>query len=146
VLMRRAAVELPAWIYRQYCLDRPLYLLAARHGDAGVINAELSVYRLHGGGVWAPLSPLQRACRSRELFSAFCDHFPHHNRRQFHLTLSHILWSYLAEAIRQRQRWQTLAILAMGVEAAPGLRLLRHPCPTLGSLRRVFLPLPIHQP
>jgi glycosyltransferase involved in cell wall biosynthesis len=29
VLMRRQAVELPGWIFRQYCLDRPLYLLAA---------------------------------------------------------------------------------------------------------------------
>ncbi len=146
VLMRRQAVALPSWIFQQYCLDRPLYLLAARHGDAGVIQAELSVYRLHGGGAWAPLSPLQRAQRSRELFTSFCRHFPHRYRRQFHRTLSHILWSYLAEAIKQRERWQTLSILAMGIAAAPGLRLLYKPWPTLGSLRCALFPLSIRQP
>ena len=123
--------------------DRPLYLLAASQGDAGVIHAGLSTYRLHGGGVWAPLSPLQRALRSRALFSAFCQYFPRRYRRQFHLTLSHILWGYLAEAIAQRRRWQTLVIVLMGVEAAPGFRLLRQPRPTFGSLWRVIHRLPV---
>ncbi|MCP9907925.1 glycosyltransferase [Cyanobium sp. BA5m-21] len=146
VLMRRQAVEMPAWIFSQYCLDRPLYLLAACHGDAGVLDQCLSVYRLHQGGVWAPLSPLQRACRSRALFSTFCHQFPRRYRRRFRLALSHILWSYLAEALDQRRRWQSLAILAMGVEAAPALRLLRQPRPTLGSLAKSLLTLPCRQP
>ena len=141
--MCRQAVDLPSWIFSQYCLDRPLYLLAARQGDAGVIHAELSTYRLHGGGVWAPLSPIQRASRSRALFGTFCHHFPRRYRRQFHLTLSNILWGYLADAISQRRRWQTLAILLMGVKAAPGLRLLRQPRPTFGSLWRVIHRLPV---
>ena len=98
VMMCRQAIEFPGWIFSQYCLDRPLYLLAASQGDAGVIHAGLSTYRLHGGGVWAPLSHLQRALRSRALFSAFFI-FSRRYRRQFHLTLSHILWGYLAEAI-----------------------------------------------
>ena len=143
VMMCRQAVKLPSWIFSQYCLDRPLYLPAASQGDAGVIHAELSTYRLHGGGVWAPLSPLQRARRSRELFGAFCHHFPRPYRRQFHLTLSHVLWSYLADAIAQGQRWQTLMIVLMGVEAAPGLRLLRQPRLTIGSLWRVIRIQPI---
>lgn len=134
VLMCRQAVELPSWIFSQYCLDRPLYLLAARMGDAGVIHAELSTYRLHGGGVWAPLTPLQRARRSRQLFGAFCTHFPHHYRRLFRLTLSHILWFYLSEALIQRKRWQALLISFMGVEAAPVLRLVRQPKLTIGSM------------
>lgn len=126
VLMRRQAVELPAWIFPQYCLDRPLYLLAARKGDAGVLDQCLIIYRLHQGGLWAPLSPLQRAGRSRALI--------------------HILWSYLAEALVQRRRWQSLAILAMGVVAAPGLRFARQPRPTLGSLAKSLLTLPCRQP
>ncbi|QPN64308.1 glycosyltransferase [Synechococcus sp. CBW1004] len=142
VLMRREVIQLPEWIFRQYCLDRPLYLLGACHGDAGVITGELSVYRLHQGGVWAPLTPLQKACRSRALFSAFCVHFPSLYRRHFRLSLSHILWSYLAEAIRQQRRWQILVIVMMGIQAAPALRLLRHPRPTMGSLARALLPLP----
>jgi glycosyltransferase involved in cell wall biosynthesis len=146
VLMRRQAVQLPEWIFHQYCLDRPLYLLAARQGDAGVLDECLSVYRLHQGGVWAPLTPLQQARRSRSLFAAFCRHFPRRYRSRFRLALSHILWSYLAEAIRQSLRWQTLAIVVMGIEAAPGLRLLREPRPTLGSLARALRPLAISQP
>lgn len=142
VLMRRDALQLPDWIFSQYCLDRPLYLLAALRGDAAVLDLFVSVYRLHQGGVWAPLSPLQRARRSRALFGAFCRHFPFRYRRRFRLALSHILWSYLADAIAQRRRWQTLAIVCMGVEAAPGLRLLRQPKPTAGSLWRVLRPLP----
>jgi glycosyltransferase involved in cell wall biosynthesis len=145
VLMRRKAVELPGWIFHQYCLDRPLYLLAACHGEAGVVDACLSVYRLHQGGVWASLSPLQQSRRSRALFAVFCCQFPRRYRRRFRLSLSHILWSYLAEAIRQRLRWQTLAILVMGVQAAPRLRLLRQPRPTLGSLARVLRPWPSGQ-
>lgn len=143
VLMRRDALQLPDWIFHQYCLDRPLYLLAALRGDAAVLDQPVSVYRLHQGGVWAPLSPLQRAHRSRSLFGAFRRHFPRRYRRLFQLTLSHILWSYLADAIAQRRRWESLAIVLMGVEAAPGLRLLRQPRPTVSSLWRVLRPLPI---
>ncbi len=99
VLMRREAVELPGWIFRQYCLDRPLYLLAACHGDAAVLDQVVSVYRLHGGGVWAPLSPLQKARRSQELFRSFRRHFPARYGPRFRTALSHILWSYLAEAL-----------------------------------------------
>lgn len=143
VVMRREAVQLPDWIFHQYCLDRPLYLLAARHGDAGVLHQPLSVYRLHPGGVWASLTPLQQARRSNALFAVFCRNFPTRYHRVFRLALTHILWSYLAEAIRQRLRWQTLAILIMGVQAAPVLRLFRRPLPTFGSLVRVLRPLPI---
>jgi glycosyltransferase involved in cell wall biosynthesis len=145
VLMRREAVHLPAWIYQQYCLDRPLYLLAARQGDAGVLDQCLSAYRLHQGGVWAPLTPLQRARRSAALFGVFCHRFPRRYRSLFHLALTHILWSYLAEAMRQKRRWQTLAIVLMGVQAAPGLRLFRQPQRTLGALARGLGLLPLVQ-
>lgn len=136
VLMRRQVVALPAWIYGQYCLDRPLYLLAARHGDAGVIEAELSVYRLHGGGAWAPLTPLQKARRSDALFQAFYRHFPRFHRRRFHRVLSHIHWSYLAAALQERQRREALRILSMAVVAAPVLRLLQNPRLTASALMR----------
>ena len=55
-------------------------------------------------------------------------------------TLSHILWSYLSEALNHHRRLQALAVLVMGVEAAPILRLIREPRPTLASLMRVFMP------
>ena len=140
VVMRRELVEMPGWIYQQYCLDRPLYLLAAAHGDAGAIDAELSVYRLHNGGVWAPLTPLQKARRSSALFTAFCRAFDRHYRRRFRTTLSHILWSYLAEALRAGERRQAVSILWLGIVAAPRLRLLQQPRLSLGVLRRLAWP------
>ena len=143
VVMRRHAVKLPAWIFSQYCLDRPLYLLAALQGDGGIIHAELSTYRLHSNGVWASLSPLQRACRSRELFGSFYTHFPQRYCHQLHLSLSNILWGYLVEAISLRLRWQTFLILLMGIEAAPIFRLLRNPRPTFGSFWRVIRLTPV---
>ncbi len=146
VLMRREVVELPGWIFEQYCLDRPLYLLAASHGDAAVLDQVVSVYRLHGGGVWAPLAPLQKAQRSRALFRCFSRHFPVRHRRRFRIALSHILWSYLADALCQGQRGQALAILSMGTAAAPRLRLLHQPRITLGALRRSLGPVATSPP
>lgn len=123
VLIRRQAVELPSWIFHQYCLDRPLYLLAARHGDAGVIDAELSVYRLHGGGVWAPLKPVDKAHRSQQLFTELKRQLPA-QRTLLSSTLSSVLWSYLAEALDTRQSRDATSILAMAVTAAPVMRLV----------------------
>ena len=137
VLMRRQAVELPDWIFHQYCLDRPLYLLAARHGDAGVIDAELSVYRLHGGGAWAPLSPVQKASRSCQLFSELKRQLQE-QRTLLSRTLSRILWSYLAEALEAHQRADATSILVMGVQAAPAMRLLAELPLTLAVIWRLM--------
>jgi len=140
VLMRRRALELPAWIYGQYCLDRPLYLLAARHGHAGVIDRCMSVYRLHDGGVWSPLGPLAKARRSQELFTTFTAVFERRYRRCFRRSLSAILWSYLAEALGRRQGQQAALILAMAVRASPWQRLWRQPRLTIGALVRTLQP------
>ena len=140
VLMRRTALELPAWIFGQYCLDRPLYLLAARHGDAGVIDRCLSVYRLHGGGVWSPLGPLAKARRSQQLFTTFTAVFERRYRRCFRRSLSAILWSYLAEALRLGQGQQAAQILAMAVRASPWQRLWRQPRLTAAALVRALIP------
>lgn len=134
VLMRRTALELPAWIFGQYCLDRPLYLLAALHGPAGVIDRCMSVYRLHGGGVWSPLGPLAKARRSQQLFTTFTAVFERRYRCCFRRSLSAILWSYLAEALGKGQGQQAALILAMAVWASPWQRLWRQPRLTLGAL------------
>ncbi|MEI6358703.1 MAG: glycosyltransferase [Synechococcus sp. ELA619] len=134
VLMRRKALDLPAWIFDQYCLDRPLYLLAALHGPAGVIDRCMSVYRLHGGGVWSPLGPLAKARHSQQLFTTFTAVFERRYRRCFRRSLSAILWSYLAEALRSGHGQQAALILAMAVRASPWQRLWRQPRLTLGAL------------
>ncbi len=146
VLMRRAALELPAWIYGQYCLDRPLYLLAACHGNAGVIDRCMSVYRLHGGGVWSPLGPLARARRSQQLFTTFTVVFDRRYRRCFRRSLSAILWSYLAEALRLGERHQAALILVMAVRASPWQRLWRQPRLTAAALVRALVPVDVVLP
>ena len=125
VLMRRSAVALPPWIFRQYCLDRPLYLLAACHGDAGVLDRVTSVYRQHPGGVWSSLTPLQQARRSAALFAAMARAFGPQRAPLFGQALGPILRSYLEQALRQGRRRQALGILVLLLRSgtrAPGLR------------------------
>ncbi|MFM1811654.1 MAG: hypothetical protein RLZZ336_592 [Cyanobacteriota bacterium] len=110
VLMRRSAIELPPWIFAQYCLDRPLYLLAARHGDAGVVDAVMSVYRQHPGGVWSSLPPLQQARRSAALFAAMELAWEPALAPLFRQALPPILSSYLDQALRQGRRGQAAVI------------------------------------
>lgn len=126
VMMRRSAVELPDWIFRQYCLDRALYLLAAQHGDAGVINSVLSCYRLHDGGVWAPLAPLQKARRSTALFNTFCQEFPRRHRIAFKNALFGILAGYFSESLLRQSRIHTAILLVTTVVATPRQSLLQH--------------------
>lgn len=139
VLMRREVVQLPSWIYEQYCLDRPLYLLAATMGAAGVIDAETSVYRLHDGGIWAPLSPLEKASRSRSLFGVFCRHFPRIYHHQFHLALHGILMGYLGESLGTQRRRQTARLLAMSIGACPRQALLRKHRFTFGIAKKLVM-------
>lgn len=125
VLMRRSAVELPSWIFDQYCLDRPLYLLAAQHGDAGVVDGVMSVYRQHPGGVWSSLTSLQQARRSAALFVAMARAFGPERAPLFRQALGPILCSYLDRALSQGRRREALAILLLLLRPAaraPGLR------------------------
>lgn len=125
VLMRRSAVSLPPWIFNQYCLDRPLYLLAACHGDAGVLDRVTSVYRQHSGGVWSSLTPLAQARRSAALFAVMAQAFGSERAPLFAQAIGPILCSYLERALGQRRRREVVAILVLLVRSGtrlPGLR------------------------
>lgn len=113
VLLRRSAISVPDWLCDQYCLDRPLYLLAACHGDAGVLDRVVSVYRQHGGGVWSGLSPLQRARRSTALFAAMERAFGPQRAPLFRQALGPILAHYLDCALARRRTAEALAILLL---------------------------------
>jgi hypothetical protein len=92
-------VLFPEWFPQQYCADRPLYLLCAEQGPAGFIPEEMSVYRLHGGGVWSPAAWVDKARKGRELFETLDRHFEGRYRRRIQRTLGGIIWSYMAEAL-----------------------------------------------
>jgi len=150
VLIRRPAIELPAWIFDQYCLDRPLYLLAARHGDAGVVDAVMSVYRQHPGGVWSSLAPLQQARRSAALFTTFEQAFAPDLAPLFRQALLPILGSYLEQALGQQCRRQALAIALLIARRTVRVGVGRDPAAVvtglrwaLAVLRRLLVPLPV---
>jgi glycosyltransferase involved in cell wall biosynthesis len=107
VMVRRSAVEFPAWFASVYCADRPLYLLAAQQGRAGLIPEAASVYRLHPGGLWSTLDARGHAERSAHLFETMKAHFPAEYARDFDRALGNILWSYVGDAVRQGD-WQNL--------------------------------------
>lgn len=117
VMVRKNAVVFPDWFQSVYCVDRPLYLLAAMHGKAGLLPEFTSVYRLHAGGNWSALSMSIKAQRSADLFGKMRDYFPARYRRQFDASLGAVLWSYMAEDLRAGRRpsarrifWQSLRV------------------------------------
>lgn len=112
VMLRRSAVEFPGWFQTVYCVDRPLYLLAAQHGKAGLIPEATSVYRLHPGGLWSTLDAAGKANRSIHLFATLKSHFPAPCGPAFDRTLGHILWSYVGEAVRRGDRRGVRAVYA----------------------------------
>lgn len=133
VLVRRSALELPLWVSGHYCIDRPLYLLAAQHGDAGFIDAVTSAYRQHDGGVWSGQGVRYKAEASRKLFRAFLEHFPAQYRPAFRHALSGILWYYLSEARFANNRNIARNLFWMALRVAPMYRLFRSP-KALGSM------------
>ena len=105
VMMRKSAVSFPAWFDSVYCVDRPLYLLAAEHGPAGYLDETVSCYRLHSGGNWSSISGDLKAERSIDLFQKMAAHFDPQYKSKFEYTLFYALQSYVAEElVKQRYR------------------------------------------
>jgi glycosyltransferase involved in cell wall biosynthesis len=99
VLLRKEVVRFPDWFQDQYCADRPLYLLCAEQGPVGFIPEVMSVYRLHGTGVWAPTALVDKAEKGRRLFQTLDAYFAQRYTRLVQRTLGGIIWSYMAEAL-----------------------------------------------
>ena len=125
VMIRSAVVEFPDWFETVYCVDRPLYLLAAAKGSAGLLPEFTSVYRLHSGGSWSPNSMASKARHSTDLFLKMRDNFPPRYRTRFEASLGAILWSYMAEDLAAGRRssarqifWQSLRFTPLRQVAA----------------------------
>ncbi|MCB1703967.1 MAG: glycosyltransferase [Halioglobus sp.] len=117
VMLRKDSVHFPTWFSSVYCVDRPLYLLAAVNGQAGLLPEVMSVYRLHEGGNWSAIAIAHKARRSTDLFLTLRDHFDRRYRDLFERTLAAILWSYMSEELHRGQRraarkifWQSLRL------------------------------------
>lgn len=140
VMLRKTAVTFPSWFSTVYCVDRPLYLLAAIHGDAGLIPEVTSVYRLHDGGNWSAIAITDRAKRSTDLFYKMRDYFPEQYQRQFERTLGSILWSYMAEGLHAGDRQQARPIFWQARRHTPAGDVLRSWHLWLKVFLRLYLP------
>lgn len=58
----------PTWVYGLKMGDYPLHILNAQYGKIAYLNETMSVYRIHGGGIWTGLDWISRQKGDIELF------------------------------------------------------------------------------
>jgi len=114
VMLRKSSVRFPQWFKTVYCVDRPIYLLAAQGGKAGYLNEVVSAYRIHGAGNWSSISSLRKASESEDLFAKLASHFDKKYKSKFELTLFEILHSYVATEM-QHERYGNARKIFYGV-------------------------------
>lgn len=142
VVLRRNAVDFPDWFPTVYCVDRPLYLLAAQKGKAGLIPEATSVYRLHAGGLWSTLDARGKAARSAHLFAAMKAYFPARYAKNFDRALGNVLWSYVGEAVRQGDGAGLRSVYRQSLGYLPWTHVVRHVRNHAGIWRRLALQPP----
>lgn len=140
VMLRRRSITFPDWFERSYCVDRPLYLLAAEQGSAGLIPEVTSVYRLHDGGAWSTLNARDKADKSIQLFMLMQNHFPQKYAATFKDALANILWSYIGEALQKNDRAVALSVYRDALRYLPPVHIVRHLKKHLGLTARLFFP------
>lgn len=52
--------ELPEWFFTLKLGDWPMNILTARHGKIAYLNEVMAAYRVHQGGLWSGLGPLNQ--------------------------------------------------------------------------------------
>ena len=98
-LIRRSALHpLPAWYENAEYGDWPLYLLAARHGSIGYVDATMGIYRRHAGGYWSGKSQREQYAGLVSFFNRLEANFDsryrtdvRHARARWHATLAQAL-------------------------------------------------------
>jgi glycosyltransferase involved in cell wall biosynthesis len=141
IMLRKDAVSFPTWFDTVYCVDRPLYLLAAMHGKAGLIPEVMSVYRLHSGGNWSVLSMQSKAQRSTDLFLKMRDYFDPRYRNQFQHTLGAILWSYMAADLNAGSMRSARCIFWRSLRYSSVRMLLTEPLRYVKVMLRLYSPV-----
>jgi len=140
VMLRKSAVRFPTWFWDVYCVDRPLYLLAAQNGTAGLLPIVTSRYRQHPGGLWSPLSPLAKGVASTALFGKLESHLGRAYAATCRETLAGILWSYMSEAIQAGDRKAASKLFWHAVRTRPGSLLGRNARAVGAAGLRIHLP------
>ena len=126
VMLRRSAVDFPDWFQSTYCVDRPIYLLAAQNGQAGLLAETTSVYRMHPGGNWSTLNATARMEKSIHLFETMSDFFAPEYAATFRRTVGDILWSYIGQAAGQRDIASAATVYRRCVRYLPTSHFIRY--------------------
>ena len=138
VMLRRDAVQFPAWFQSTYCVDRPIYLLAAQNGDAGLIPEVTSVYRLHSGGKWSALDMQTKAEQSIHLFKIMAAGFPVKYQKIFRRALGEILWFYAGQALHRGDHVAARMVYCKWFRYASFPDIVTHSRQFAGVLLRIF--------
>ncbi len=143
VMLHKDCAHFPSWFSSVYCVDRPLYLLAAVNGLAGLLPEVMSVYRLHEGGNWSSISMERKALRSTDLFLKMGDYFDQTYRRLFDQTLAAILWSYMSEDLHRGLRRPARKAFWQSLRLSPGIILGANPTQFFKVLILLYAPASI---
>lgn len=76
VFRRNAVLPLPEWFVEAPAADYCIHVLCAKTGDIMLFDDVWSVYRIHDGGVWSGLSPIERielSIQTMEIFRRALD-------------------------------------------------------------------------
>jgi len=116
MMCRRGFVEgVPEWAMNLRMCDWPMNLFHAMRGKVGFIDRPLSYYRMHAGGVWAPLSRKARLDHFLHAAQVMQENLPRSYSRlfdaaigyfHFQLFLSHRDDGQYADA--RKHLWQSL--------------------------------------
>lgn len=75
VMFRRGLFSgIPDWVYKLRMGDWPLHILNAQHGSLAYLDDVMAAYRLHAGGVWSPLMPIQHIEAEIQLYEQLAKH------------------------------------------------------------------------
>lgn len=136
-LFRREALgELPDCFFRVTNADWMLFVLLAEHGTLGYINEVMAAYRVHSGGVWSGLDPIQGTREHIKTYETIDAHLNFKYTRAISKKI--IAWR---KALTRQQAQSCLAQYHRAVkngEMKKGLRLLLQA--TLSAPLQVFRP------
>jgi glycosyltransferase involved in cell wall biosynthesis len=75
VMYRWSSVgSLPDWFLTLKMADWPLHILVGRSGKIRLMDEVMSVYRIHPGGAWSSLSPVDRLLATKQMLTALDNH------------------------------------------------------------------------
>jgi|RhiMethySRZTD1v2_1073278.scaffolds.fasta_scaffold40432_5 glycosyltransferase involved in cell wall biosynthesis len=77
IAFRRSALVQPppSWWYRMPMGDWPLALLVTQNGRVGYLPDTMSVYRMHSGGIWSPMSRYRQLEQTAVAFEVILTEF-----------------------------------------------------------------------